>query len=174
MRWPHLRSGWRVKHPPKAGCLGLRVSNKENVSLKKQVGELNYQISNLVEDVEVARKEVESAGSEIKKRCIANFHLTKAYQSFSAYWRRCTEVVEWIEANLQVVNTSKLSTEFLEEGGEPQTPVKGSQAIEIEDEANEQEANVQEVAFNAIVPFVPPHPPSAFIVLCNFCSPPFF
>lgn len=66
--------------------------------------------------------------------------------------------MEWIEANLQAINTSELRTEFLEEGSEPQTPAEESQVIEIEDEAYEQEADVQEVAPNAIVPFMPPPP----------------
>lgn len=43
--------------------------------------------------------------------------------------------MEWIEANLRTVNTSKLRAEFLEEGFEAQTPADGSQVIEIEDEA---------------------------------------
>lgn len=66
--------------------------------------------------------------------------------------------MEWIEANLQAINASELRTEFLEEGSEPQTPAEESQVIEIEDEAYEQEADVQEVAPNAIVPFMPPPP----------------
>lgn len=58
--------------------------------------------------------------------------------------------MEWIKANLQAVNTSELRSEFLEEGGEPQTLAKGSQVIEIENEANEEGADVQEVDPNAI------------------------
>lgn len=69
--------------------------------------------------------------------------------------------VEWIEANLQAVNAFELRSKFLEEGGKPQTPAKGSQVIEIKDKANEEEADVQEVAPNAIIPIVPPPlPPS--------------
>lgn len=65
-------------------------------------------------------------------------------------------MVEWIEANLQAINTFEIRSEFLEEGGEPQTLAKGSQIIEIEDEALEAEVDVQEVALHAIVPIVPP------------------
>lgn len=47
-------------------------------------------------------------------------------------------MLEWIEAKLLAINTSKLRAEFLEEEGEPQTQAKGSHIIEIEHEATEQ------------------------------------
>lgn len=50
------------------------------------MGELNFWISGLVEEVEMVRKEAEAADGEIEKRYITNFHLTEAYQSFGAYW----------------------------------------------------------------------------------------
>lgn len=68
-------------------------------------------------------------------------------------------MAEWIEANLQVVNTSKLRAEFLEKEGVPQTSTEGSHIIEIEDEATKAEADVHEVASQAIDPFIPLPPP---------------
>lgn len=64
----------------------LELANKENASLNQQVWELNTRVSATVEEVEVARNEVESADSEAEKRYIANFHLIKRYQNFGSYW----------------------------------------------------------------------------------------
>lgn len=66
----------------------LVIANKENVYLKDQVGKLNFRVSGLTEEVEMVRKEVESAGSEAEKHYVANFHLIEEYQSFAKYWRR--------------------------------------------------------------------------------------
>lgn len=118
---------------------------------------MNSRISDLVKEVETTTRKAESAGNKAEKRYIVNFHLAEAYQSFANYWRghAYTEVVEWIEANLQIVNTSRLRAEFLKEGVEAQTLTEGSQVIGIEDKAKV-EADVGKVAPNAIVLFVPP------------------
>lgn len=77
------------------------MANKENDVLKQQMGELNSRVSSPIEEVKAARRKAKYVDSEVDKRYNANFHLTKAYQSFVKYWRRYayTEVVEWIEVN---------------------------------------------------------------------------
>lgn len=77
-------------------------------------------------------------------------------------------MVEWIEANFQTFNISNLRSEFLEEGEEPQTSIEESHVIEIEDEAQEEEAKVQEVVPSAVIHFVPPPPPTYLArPICN-------
>lgn len=135
----------------------LEAGNNKNVALKEQVGELDSKILGLMEKTKTSRKEAESTGSEAEKCYIANFYLTKAYQSFAKYWRRYayTEVVEWSKTNFKTFNTSQLRSEFLEKGKKLQTLAEGSQVIEIEDKAREDEAEVDEVvASSAIIHFI--------------------
>lgn len=69
-----------------------------------------------------------------------------------------TDMTEWLEVNIQGIDTSKLRAEFLEEKPEPKTPAEGSQVIELEDDVAEQAT--EEVAPKVIVYVVaPPSPP---------------
>lgn len=43
----------------------LENANKDNATLKQQLGELSYRISDLTDKVEKARREVESADGEV-------------------------------------------------------------------------------------------------------------
>lgn len=59
----------------------------------------------------------------------------------------------------QTFNISKLRFEFLGKGDdEPQTLAEGNHMIEIEDDVVEDEEASKAMAFNAIVPFIPPFP----------------
>lgn len=63
----------------KLAAEALEVANKENVALKDRVGDLNSRVFDLIEEVEMGRREAESTRSKAEKRYIVNFHLTDAY-----------------------------------------------------------------------------------------------
>lgn len=67
----------------KLAAEALKKIDKENVALKAVGGEVGLGVSCLTKKVEMGMREVESTGSEVEKRYIANFHLAVAYQSFS-------------------------------------------------------------------------------------------